>query len=64
MIKLELDYYCNDCPYFKAEQQEIVDLCGENTILVYCVNDRVCARMYKKAIEIEAAASIDPDSCE
>lgn len=61
MIKLDLDYYCQECPYFKAEQCEIVDLCGENTIIVHCVNNRVCARMYKKAIEIEAAASQKPE---
>ena len=63
MIKLDLTYYCHDCPYFEAEEFKAYTLDGCDTY-IKCEHSERCAYLYKKMAEIEAAAAIDPDSCE
>ena len=63
MIKLDLDYYCNDCPYFEGEITKIY-ADSECHTLIRCENASKCKELYKRFTAIDRAASIDPDSCE
>lgn len=63
MIKLDIDYCCNDCPFFEAQVAR--GLCGDEYVtVVRCKDQLKCAQLYKRFTAIDKAASIDPDSCE
>lgn len=64
MIKLDIEYCCHDCPYFEPDIIKAQTLDGECTTIIRCESMAKCAYLYKKMREIEAAASIDPDTCE
>lgn len=58
MIKMETEYYCNDCPYFKAVQIFNVD---SRETIIRCEDAHKCAELYKRFTAIDRAASIPPE---
>ena len=64
MIKLITEYYCHDCPFFDSEIERIYSEDEHHTTLIRCIHEERCKKFYKRIAEIEAAASINPDSCE
>lgn len=60
MIKLDLDYYCNECPFFEA--QVVRGLCGdEHVTIVKCKDQLKCRELYKRFTAIDKAASQKPE---
>lgn len=50
MIRLDINKYCNDCPYFEAMTTSIwAD--GDCSTLITCEYEELCDRVYRKAME-------------
>ena len=65
MIKLQTEYYCHDCPYFKCMSKTEFDVPTQEFITyIKCEDQYKCADLYKRFVAIDKAASINPDFCE
>ena len=53
MIKLELESYCENCPFFDSDIKRFYSMDEKHTTLIYCIHKKRCEDYNKRLAEIE-----------
>lgn len=54
MIKLEIEDYCEKCPFFDSDIKRIYAMDENHTTIITCIHKERCEKFYKKMAEIES----------
>lgn len=61
MIRLELEHYCQDCPFFSEESQKLFYGYDSCDTIILCTHRGMCENLYKRFTAIDKLALIPPE---